>query len=166
MRYDDPEGDVGRQKRQREVIEAIVTKLLKLEGFTQYKNILDAVSTNLQTDIEINSSTISSLLGYKDSLNTIESYQLDGEGEMVDGLSYQIPTSEHLLEMQNVLKRSLGLPESTSIKTNVRVYENLLGYPIHIPSLMPIQGLRLQEQGSLKRLQRPLKRLIRNNILS
>ena len=127
MRYDDPEGDVGRQKRQREVIEAIVTKLLKLEGFTQYKNILDAVSTNLQTDIEINSSTISSLLGYKDSLNTIESYQLDGEGEMVDGLSYQIPTSEHLLEKQNVLKRSLGLPESTSIKTNVRVYENLFG---------------------------------------
>lgn len=127
MRYDDPEGDVGRQKRQREVIEAIVTKLLQLEGFTQYKNILDAVSSNLQTDIEINSSTISSLLGYKDSLNTIESYQLDGEGEMVEGLSYQIPTSEHLLEMQNVLKRSLGLPEATSIKTNIRVYENLFG---------------------------------------
>ena len=46
---------------------------------------------------------------------------------MVEGLSYQIPTSEHLLEMQNVLKRSLGLPEATSIKTNIRVYENLFG---------------------------------------
>lgn len=33
MRYDDPEGDVGRQKRQREVIGAIVTKLLKLDGY-------------------------------------------------------------------------------------------------------------------------------------
>ena len=127
MRYDDPEGDVGRQKRQREVIGAIVTKLLKLDGFTQYKNILDAVSTNLQTDIEINASTIPSLLGYKDSLNTLESYQLDGEGEMVDGLSYQIPTSKHLLEMQNVLKRSLGLPEATELKTNVRVYEKVFG---------------------------------------
>ena len=46
---------------------------------------------------------------------------------MVEGLSYQIPTSEHLLEMQNVLKRSLGLPEVTEIKTNVRVYESLFG---------------------------------------
>ena len=127
MRYDDPEGDVGRQRRQREVIGAIVTKLLQLDGFTQYKNILDAVSTNLQTDIEINAGTIPSLLGYKDSLNTIESYQLDGEGEMVEGLSYQIPTSKHLLEMQNVLKRSLGLPEATELKTNVRVYEKLFG---------------------------------------
>ncbi|MGZ7236572.1 LCP family protein, partial [Streptococcus pyogenes] len=27
MRYDDPEGDVGRQKRQREVIGAVVQKL-------------------------------------------------------------------------------------------------------------------------------------------
>ncbi|MDO5078383.1 MAG: LCP family protein [Streptococcus minor] len=127
MRYDDPEGDVGRQRRQREVIGAIATKLLQLDGFTQYKNILDAVSTNLQTDIEINAGTIPSLLGYKDSLNTIETYQLDGEGEMVEGLSYQIPTSKHLLEMQNVLKRSLGLPEVTELKTNVRVYEKLFG---------------------------------------
>lgn len=129
MRYDDPEGDVGRQRRQREVIGAIVTKLLKLDGFTQYKKILDAVSTNLQTNIEINASTIPSLLGYKDSLDTLEAYQLDGEGEMVDGLSYQIPTSKHLLEMQNVIKRSLGLPEATVLKTNVKVFENLFHQP-------------------------------------
>ncbi len=127
MRYDDPEGDVGRQIRQREVITAIVKKLLQLDGFTQYKNILDAVSTNLQTDIEFTTGTLPSLLGYRDSLNTIETYQLDGEGEMVDGLSYQIPTSEHLLKMQNVIKSSLGLPTSTELKTNVKVYENLFG---------------------------------------
>lgn len=127
MRYDDPKGDVGRQIRQREVITAIVKKLLQLDGFTQYKKILDAVSTNLQTDIEITTKTLPSLLGYRDSLDTIETYQLDGEDQMVDGLSYQIPTSEHLLEMQNVIKSSLGLPTSTELKTNVKVYENLFG---------------------------------------
>lgn len=127
MRYDDPEGDVGRQIRQREVITAIVKKLLQLDGFTQYKNILDAVSTNLQTDIEITTGTLPSLLGYRDSLGTIENYQLDGEGQMIDGLSYQIPTSEHLLEMQNIIKSSLDLPTSKELKTNVKVYENLFG---------------------------------------
>lgn len=149
MRYDDPEGDVGRQKRQREVIGAVVQKLLQLDGFTQYKKILDAVSTNLQTDIEISSATITSLLGYKDSLNTLESYQLDGEGEMVDGLSYQIPTSKHLLEMQNVLKRSLGLHETTELKTNVRVYENLFGLPNPYTVVNAYTGIETPGTGNI-----------------
>lgn len=127
MRYDDPEGDLGRQKRQREVIGALLKKLLNLDGVTQYQSILDAMANNMQTDIAINPSTIPSLLGYRDSLDTIETYQLDGEGEMVDGLSYQIPTNEHLLAMQNVIKSSLGLPTSTELTTNVKTLESLFG---------------------------------------
>ncbi|MGT2910351.1 glycopolymer--peptidoglycan transferase LytR [Streptococcus cameli] len=137
MRYDDPEGDIGRQKRQREVIEAIVTKLLKLDGFTQYKGILDALSDNMQTDIEISAGTIPSLLGYKDSLDTLESYQLTGDGQMVNEVYYSIPTSEHLLEMQNVLKESLELPTSVELKTNANVYEKVFGGGSSITVLDP-----------------------------
>ncbi|MBF0819066.1 LCP family protein [Streptococcus acidominimus] len=121
MRYDDPEGDVGRQKRQREVIQAIVKKLLNLDGITQYKPILDAISHNMRTNVSITPSSFPSLLGYKDSLKTIETHQLVGNGQMIDGLYYQIPTSEELLEIQNVIKASLDLPTSTELKTNVRV---------------------------------------------
>lgn len=127
MRYDDPEGDIGRQKRQREVIQALVTKLLQLDGFTQYKKILKAVSKHMRTDIVISNSTIPSLLGYKDALNQVESYQLGGEGHTIDELSYQIPTAAHVLEMQNVLKESLGLPKVSKIKTNIKVLEYLFG---------------------------------------
>ncbi|TCD45659.1 LytR family transcriptional regulator [Streptococcus sp. X16XC17] len=132
MRYDDPEGDLGRQKRQREVIQALLHKLLNLDGITQYQKILDAMANNMQTDIEISTGTFPSLLGYRDSLNTIETYQLDGEGEMVDGLSYQIPTNDHLLEMQNVIKSSLGLPTSTELTTNVKTFELLFNQPSSI----------------------------------
>lgn len=148
MRYDDPEGDYGRQKRQREVIEAIVKKLVQLDGFTQYKKILDAVSTNMQTDIEISANTLPSLLGYKDSLGTIETYQLTGEGEMIEGVSYQIPTSAHLLEMQNVLKTSLGLPTSTELKTNARVFENLFGLSNPITVVDAYTGAVTQGTGA------------------
>lgn len=137
MRYDDPEGDIGRQKRQREVIEAIVKKLLQLEGFTQYKNILDALSDNMQTDIEISAGTLPALLGYRDSVKTLESYQLTGEGQMVDEVYYSIPTSTHLLEMQNILKESLGLPTSTELKTNVRVYEQVFETEAPVPLVDP-----------------------------
>ena len=129
MRYDDPEGDIGRQKRQREVITAIVKKILNLDGLTQYKKILTTISNNMRTNIEITTSTIPSLLGYKDALSNLESYQLHGEDHMINELSYQLPTSEHLLEMQNVLKTSIGQPTATDLVTNVQVNESMMYLP-------------------------------------
>ncbi|MDG4520481.1 LCP family protein [Streptococcus suis] len=129
MRYDDPEGDIGRQRRQREVITAIIKKLLQLDGFTQYKKILTAISNNMRTNIEISPATIPSLLGYKDSVSKLNSYQLRGVDQMVDAIYYQLPTSEHLLEMQNILKKSIGLEENTGLVTNVKVYEGQMGLP-------------------------------------
>ncbi|CYY61916.1 LCP family protein [Streptococcus suis] len=129
MRYDDPEGDIGRQRRQREVITAIIKKLLQLDGFTQYKKILTAISNNMRTNIEISPVAIPNLLGYKDSVSKLNSYQLRGVDQMVDAIYYQLPTSTHLLEMQNVLKKSIGLEEKTDLVTNVKVYEGQMGLP-------------------------------------
>ncbi|HEM6184357.1 TPA: LCP family protein [Streptococcus suis] len=129
MRYDDPEGDIGRQRRQREVITAIIKKLLQLDGFTQYKKILTAISNNMRTNIEISPATIPNLLGYKDSVSKLNSYQLRGVDQMVDAIYYQLPTSEHLLEMQNILKKSIGLEEKTDLVTNVKVYEGQVRLP-------------------------------------
>ncbi|HEM6557263.1 TPA: LCP family protein [Streptococcus suis] len=129
MRYDDPEGDIGRQRRQREVITAIIKKLLQLDGFTQYKKILTAISNNMRTNIEISPATIPNFLGYKDSVSKLNSYQLRGVDQMVDAIYYQLPTSEHLLEMQNILKKSIGLEEKTDLVTNVKVYEGQVGLP-------------------------------------
>ncbi|HEM3181097.1 LCP family protein [Streptococcus suis] len=129
MRYDDSEGDIGRQRRQREVITAIIKKLLQLDGLTQYKKILTAISNNMRTNIEISPATIPSLLGYKDSVSKLNSYQLRGVDQMVDEIYYQLPTSTHLLEMQNILKKSIGLEENTDLVTNVKVYEGQMGLP-------------------------------------
>lgn len=127
MRYDDPEGDYGRQKRQREVIQKVLKKILALNSVSSYKKILSAVSNNMQTNIEISSSTIPSLLGYTDALSNIETYQLQGEDATINGTSYQIVTSDHLLEIQNNIKKQLGLDESTTLQTTAVLYENLYG---------------------------------------
>ncbi|HFI0352874.1 TPA: LCP family protein [Streptococcus suis] len=129
MRYDDPEGDIGRQRRQREVITAIVKKLLQLDGFTQYKKILTAISNNMRTNIEISTVTIPELLGYKDSIKNLHSYQLRGLDELVEEVYYQLPPTQHLLEMQNVLRTSIGLDAKTDLTTNVKVYEGQVGLP-------------------------------------
>lgn len=127
MRYDDPEGDYGRQKRQREVIQKVLKKILALDSVSSYKKILSAVSKNMQTNIEISSSTIPSLLGYTDALKTIETYQLKGEGQTINGTSYEIVSSDHLLEIQNTIKKQLGLEESTELKTSAVLSDDVYG---------------------------------------
>ncbi|MGO4926926.1 glycopolymer--peptidoglycan transferase LytR [Streptococcus alactolyticus] len=127
MRYDDPEGDYGRQKRQREVIQKVMKKILALDSVSSYKKILSAVSGNMQTNIEISSSTIPSLLGYTDALSNVETYQLQGEGEMINGTSYEIVSADHLLEIQNNIKKQLGQKESDTLKTMTVLSEDLYG---------------------------------------
>lgn len=118
MRYQDPEGDYGRQKRQREVIQAIISKIISLDGLTNYSEILEAVSNNIQTDIPLNSSNMMNLLGYKSSLNNIEQFQLEGDDATIAGISYQIAKADSLLEIQNRIREELGEDKVTKLKTN------------------------------------------------
>lgn len=127
MRYQDPEGDYGRQKRQREVIQKVVEKVLSLNSVSHYQSILKALSTNMQTNIDLSSNSIPSLLGYRDSFKTIETHQLQGEDANLQGISYQIVTASHLLEIQNLLRTSLDKPKVTELETNAILYEKLFG---------------------------------------
>ncbi|MGX7776308.1 glycopolymer--peptidoglycan transferase LytR [Streptococcus pluranimalium] len=133
MRYDDPEGDYGRQKRQREVIQKVMQKVLKLgNSVASYKKILNAVAGNMQTDIKINSSTIPSLFQYADTVQHIKEYQLKGEDADINGGSYQIPTAKALLKIQNTIKKQLGKAVNSlqQLKTNVITYEELYGLDV------------------------------------
>lgn len=121
MRKSDPDGDYGRQRRQQEVIKKVVSKVLSFDGLSNYFSVLDSIIDNFQTDIPINSSTLPSLLGYKDAFETIENFQIIGENEIVNGASFEVPTKEHLLEIQNNIKRELDLVvldelETTNVK--------------------------------------------------
>ena len=119
MRYQDPEGDYGRQKRQRAVIEKIIKKVLTLDGLSNYQGIIEAVSDNMQTNISLDTNSLMQLMGYRDALKNIRMEQLKGEdATLADGGSYQIVTSEHLLKMQNILRKSLGLSPVSKLKTS------------------------------------------------
>lgn len=127
MRYDDPEGDYGRQHRQRLVIQKIMDKLLALNSIGNYKKILKAVSSNMQTDVDITPKNLPSLLTYQAAMGNIQSYQLQGQDAELAGGSYQAVTAEHLLETQNRIKKELNRPESKELTTNVILYEAIYG---------------------------------------
>ncbi len=108
MRYDDPEGDYGRQRRQREVVTAIAKKVLSLDGVTQYKALLDAMEDNVLTDLTFDQMK-QIALDYRDAFKTIDTQQLKGTGFMQDGVSYQRVSEEDLKAMQDQLKTELEI---------------------------------------------------------
>lgn len=108
MRHEDPRGDYGRQLRQRLVVEGIVKKGLSLGGITQYQEILDTVEGNMQTDLSF-SNMQKVVLNYRKSFNTFEQLQMQGEGFMQDGVSYQRVSEEELALVQEALKKELDI---------------------------------------------------------
>jgi len=114
MRHEDPEGDIGRQKRQREVVEKILRKVLSMDSITNYQKILNAVKKNVLTDLSFNEMlTIGK--NYTAAFDTVKSHQLQGESQTIDSIYYQILGVNELLTVQNILKKQLELPESSKL---------------------------------------------------
>ncbi|MEG1487409.1 LCP family protein [Lactococcus sp.] len=122
-----PNGDYGRAAHQREVITALMKKVLALDNITRYEQFLNEASKDFRTNIPINASTITSLLGYKDCFNKVVSVQYEGIGEMVDGGSYQFMPTEIYLAMQNIMKKSIGDSTVTTLPNNLITYESTFG---------------------------------------
>ncbi|MCF1685037.1 LCP family protein [Tetragenococcus halophilus] len=106
MRHEDPEGDYGRQKRQRKIVEAVIDKSLSLSGATQYRSILDAMEDNMKTDLSFGDMR-SIALDYRGAFSNIDQLQLQGEGFSQDGVSYQRVDENELKEVQDNLQEQL-----------------------------------------------------------
>ncbi|MDT2707400.1 LCP family protein [Enterococcus gallinarum] len=106
MRYDDPNGDYGRQGRQRDVVAAVAKKALSLDGVSQYKEVLAAIEGNMKTDMDF-SMMQKIALDYRDAFKKVEQVQMQGDGFMQDGISYQRVSGDELKRVQQILKEQL-----------------------------------------------------------
>ncbi|MDF0479345.1 LCP family protein [Vagococcus sp. PNs007] len=107
MRYEDPNGDYGRQGRQRQIIEGVIKKALSIKSVTNYKNILDALADNMKTDLNWDD-MMDIQSKYKSAFGVIEEGNLQGDGQMIDGVSYQIVSDGELDRVQTMLKEQLA----------------------------------------------------------
>ena len=120
MRYDDPDGDYGRQKRQRIVIEKLVEKLMSFSSITNFEQLMNAVSKNVKTDVPIGQvmalkNTYSPALTSENlSQAFMDERQLllkNNEGQEV---YYSYATDEVLLKTSNSIRKLL---EKSAVKT-------------------------------------------------
>ena len=110
MRKTDPEGDFGRQKREKIVIEAIIDKVLSLDSIANYNSILKTMEDNVKTNLTFKE--IADLLaGYRNALGNITQDVLVGEELWLEDIYYLYANPENRLAISNVLRKELELDE-------------------------------------------------------
>ncbi|MBW1606013.1 LCP family protein [Lactobacillus sp. Sy-1] len=116
MRHEDPTGDYGRQKRQREVLQKLVLKAMKISSLPRYKEILESLNGNLKTDITFND-MVSMRARYGDATHHIKSDTLQGEDATIDGIDYQVAPENELLRVSNYIRKNLNLSSISSLSS-------------------------------------------------
>lgn len=107
MRHDDPDNDFGRQRRQQQIIQAVLRKAGSLNMLTHYNEFLTAMQDNLQTNLTLKD-VLSIQKKYHKALK-FQTLQLRGHGQMIDGQSYQVMDAHEISAVTQTLKQQLNL---------------------------------------------------------
>lgn len=108
MRYEDPDGDFGRQLRQRLIIQGVIKKGASLSTVTNYDSIFDALGNNIKTNLTF-SEMVNIQKNYKNASKNIEHVTISGNGGKINGIYYLMVDDAEKLRVQGVLKTHLGL---------------------------------------------------------
>ncbi|WP_407272416.1 LCP family protein [Radiobacillus sp. PE A8.2] len=104
MRYQDPNGDFGRTKRQRQVIEAIIDKGASVGSINKISDMIDVLGNNMATNMDF-ADMRNLLMNYSASRNNFTSYQMKGTGKMIDGIYYLIVSEDEVSKVHNMVKQ-------------------------------------------------------------
>lgn len=113
MRYEDPKGDYGRTQRQRILLEAIMNKVKQNPTTILNTKFIHATTKNIASDLQM-SDMLALGSNYIDATKHIESYTVQGEGEMYQGVSYQRVTTAQRQAVTNTVRAALGLKAATT----------------------------------------------------
>lgn len=109
MRKDDPQGDFGRQSRQKQVLQAILKEGATVNNLWKYKEFLASIQENIRTNMTFEQ-MIDIQKGYKNALNQIETLSFEkGEGTRIDGIWYYVMDEQELNNVTLQLKKHLEI---------------------------------------------------------
>ena len=108
MRKSDPQGDYGRQLRQRQVIEGAMKSVASVDSVMNYRSILGTMGDTMKTNMSFDEMQ-DLFTNYRGAVNDIEQDQLSGSGTMMNGVYYEIIPEEELNRVQNQLKSELEI---------------------------------------------------------
>ncbi|TMW72362.1 LCP family glycopolymer transferase [Alteribacter natronophilus] len=110
MRKSDPQGDLGRGERQKEVIESVVREAASFSSITRFGPLMDALEGNLYTNMSFNN--VLGMHSYANDLDQIDSLSLDGTNSRDGGIYYYILNEESVADTSSRLRTHLELEEN------------------------------------------------------
>jgi len=116
MRYDDPLGDYGRQKRQRQVIMAMVSQSNSLGSIANIEKITKELANNMRTDLTW-SDMVTLDTKYKNASHHARAYTLQGTDATIDGLSYQVASATERYNTSKRIRKDLQLSTDSLTKS-------------------------------------------------
>ena len=108
MRKEDPRGDFGRQTRQRQIIQGVISKGASLSTLTNYSDIFTALGKNVKTNLTFDQ-MVDIQKNYKQAGQNIEQMQIKETGTTIDKIYYGLVSAEEKQRIQNELKTQLEL---------------------------------------------------------
>ncbi|SEP80470.1 transcriptional attenuator, LytR family [Virgibacillus subterraneus] len=102
MRYKDPNGDFGRTKRQRQVIEAIIDKGSSIASVNKIDNMIDVLGKNMATNMDF-ADMKDLLFNYKNVRKNTVSYMMKGSGTEIDGVYYYLIPDEEIAKVHEMI---------------------------------------------------------------
>lgn len=109
MRMDDPQGDFGRQGRQKQVLQAVLNKGASFNMMKNYRKLLEIFEEHIKTNITFNQ-IIDIQKGYKNTLKQIDTISFEkGRGVFEDGIWYFQINNEELEDIKLQLKKHLEI---------------------------------------------------------
>ncbi len=109
MRYEDPQGDFGRQNRQKQVIQGVLKESLSMNTIFNYKSIFETLEKNVEMNIRFDE-LMNVRKHYGGSFQTIEQLYLNkGTDTRMEGIYYYMPDEVELKSIQTTLQEHLEI---------------------------------------------------------
>lgn len=110
MRYDDPNGDFGRQDRQKQVIQAVMSEGASVKSLVNYRSIFNALGANVQTNMTFDE-MMDVQKNYRNVVGTVDQlyFEKGTGGKKDNGVWYYDMNQDELAEKQAILKEHLQL---------------------------------------------------------
>lgn len=108
MRKEDPNGDFGRQERQRQIIQGVIKKGISLNSLKNYDDIFTALGKNVRTNLTFEQMK-EIQRNYRNIINDFESLSISGEGRTINNIWYYIINDVEQKKISNELRSHLEI---------------------------------------------------------
>jgi len=111
MRYEDPEGDFGRNKRQQLILRELMNKAKQISTVGKMDDILANIGNSFKTNLTLGDMQ-ELMLDYRSSLDHLEIQRLQGEGGMYQGVYYYFVPEQERQRIKQEIDRFVQKPHT------------------------------------------------------